>query len=240
MGMPAAPRNPHRRNDASQPIKTAASQSGMTLVELIVVVVVLGTLAILVLRLSINNSRIFAMAKKSQTMTDERNIVAALKAYKQEYGKYPVSTSDVKDTLVGDPVRGASLSPAPIDNSNLFNVLRGIPDERGNKDHQGNPRRVVFFEGKYVTNPAAPKSGFHDGSLFDPWGTQYFVIMDTNSDQHIQVDTFYQDFKGKLPEVEVGVFSFGRDQQLGSPGKGLNNMYGSGDRVSDDMISWQQ
>jgi len=171
--------------------------------------------------------------------TDEMSTIAAMRAYKEEYGRYPDSPSDLKDILWGDPVRGASLSPAPIDNSHLFNVLRDIPDQSGNKDHQDNPRRVVFFEGREVKNSSAPNAGFHNGSFFDPWGTQYFVILNTGSRHRIQMDGIYKDFQGQLPEVEAGAFSFGPDRQLGSPSKGITNMYQSGDKVSDDVISWQ-
>jgi len=210
--------------------------SGLTFLELTAASAVVAFLILVLFRDSIIPRE---GSLRTQATSVEMSIMAAMESYKAEYGKYPANSSGLRDTLWGDPVRGASLSPAPIDNSHLFNVLRDIPDPSGNKDHQGNPRRVIFYQGMEVRNPSSPKSGFHNGAFFDPWGTQYFVIEDTNSDHHIQVDSIYKDFQGKLPETEIGIFSFGRDRQLGSPAKGMSNMYQSGDKISDDVISWQ-
>ena len=98
---------------------------------------------------------------------------------------------------IGGPVQ-------PLDNNSaLFYTLRAI-DASPNTGHGLNPRRLVFFEGKQASNPASPKAGFQPAtgggggagsapdSYFDPWGKQYFVVMDTNYDNVLDVP--YTDF----------------------------------------------
>lgn len=184
------------------------------------------------------------------------NIVTAVKAYNTEYGAYPnVRPSPARpaagDTLVGDMVVGRNLFPPPVaDNGALFDILRNLSNATTNKDFAGNPRHIIFFEGKSVSDPSHPRSGFLDnpkpadldrkGSFYDQWGTQYFVIFDTNLDNEIDVSKIYTDFPAsKLPKTGVGVFSFGKDRALGSPGTGILHQYKSGGKTSDDVISWQ-
>ncbi len=180
--------------------------------------------------------------------------MAAIVAYQTEYAKYPTvdpdgtvsppSPESNEDTIVGDKdlIPNANIH---FDNSVLFNTLRGI-------DKSTNSRQIVFYEDRTVTNPDLPKGGFLDkpsaagslsskkGCLFDPWGSEYFIVLDTNYDNQINIGAVYQDFSfpADAPRVGVGAFSLGPDRQVGS--KDLPpNTFQSGTNISDDLVSWK-
>ncbi|HEV7403006.1 MAG TPA: hypothetical protein VGO11_08775 [Chthoniobacteraceae bacterium] len=133
-----------------------------------------------------------------------------------------------------------------MDNAALFNVLRDI-DRAPNANHALNPKRQVFFAGNAVSNPQRPKGGFLEtassggaqGAYYDPWGSQYNIVIDSNLDGSLEVSGFYPDFAGPaVPKVEAGgagVFSLGKDRQLGI---GKDHKYKDGTEVSDDILSW--
>ena len=224
-------------NSSPQPHRLTTA---FTLVELLVVIAIIAILmglhfpAIGVIK---------EQARKVQARNDLTNVVAAVKQYQTEYGKYPTVTNSPAvadaDTLVGDTAAGAA-----INNNALFDTLRAIP--RGlNQNHTFNPRRIVFFEGKGVTDNLAPRAGFADnatdaamlGCFFDPWGKQYNIVIDSNYDNVILLDVQYTDFAAvRAPRVGVGSFSLGRDNTLGTAD---DKTYRRGSTTSDDVISWQ-
>ncbi len=217
-----------------------AAADAFTLVELLTVIAII---AILMGLLFPAIGVIKEQARKVQAKTDVTNIVAAVKTYYTEYGKYPplaaTPSTGATDDAVGDPQSGLA---APLDNNNLFNTLRAI-DAAPNTTHKLNPRQIVFFEGKRAADLTAPRAGFADGAtsttvagnFYDPWGKEYNVILDSNYDNTI--DTPYTDFASpNAPRVGCGAFSLGKDNQLGTKG---DKMYKSGTTVSDDVISWQ-
>ena len=57
-----------------------------------------------------------------------------------------------------------------------------------------------------------------DGALFDPWGHQYGIIMDTNGDNRIDLQGVYSDFSGAdptsglAPRQTAWAFSMGKDE----------------------------
>ncbi len=209
-------------------------------------------------------------AKKTQAKSDEQGIVTAVKAYYAEYAKYPTLSTDdnqtkqsssgsnnnnnqSNDTFTGDKslVDGVGIQ---FDNSALFNTLRNLTGDPNTKDHLTNPRQIVFFEGKTVSNPESPKGGFLDatnnnnsganakqiGCFFDPWGFQYAVGMDTDYDNQVDVSKIYTDFPSESsPHLGVVVLSVGKDGQVGSPSQNMKNMYKQGTKTADDVISWQ-
>ena len=230
-----------------------------TLIELLTVIAII---AILMALLFPAIGSVKETAKKTQAKADEKGIEAAVKAYYTEYAKYP--TLDVSggakanpdpdaDSFVGD---SAIVSSANIqyDNNQLFNTLRNLTGEPNGTLHVTNPRQVVFFEGKSVSNPDQPKAGFLDnttsgggansakkGCYFDPWGFQYTVVMDTNYDNSINISKVYSDFPHpqSSPLVGVGAFSVGKDGQVGAPAQGITGMYRQGSKTADDILSWQ-
>jgi len=220
---------------------TPIRRSAFTLIELLTVIAII---AILMGLLFPAIGTIKESGRKTQAKNDVTNIVAAVKQYYTEYGKYPplvegVATSD-DDSCVGETGAGGA-----ADNSALFNTLRSIPDGLNtNPDYKYNPRRIVFFEGKAATDPDNPRAGFADtedaakkGCFFDPWGKQYCVVIDTNYDNVIKLDKQYTDFAGTNgPRVGVAAFSLGKDNKLGTKD---DKAYRKGTTNSDDVISWQ-
>ncbi len=195
-----------------------------TLVELLTVIAII---AILMGLLFPAIGVVKDQARKAEAKTACANIVAAVKAYNTEYGKFPNPNTSTSDAVMG----GAS-----GDNADLFYVLRAKPQGK-NDAHKFNPRRVIFFEGKSATNPTAPKGGFSDtnGNFYDPWGAAYGVGIDYNYDNTVS-DLPYTDFKSATtaPQVGAAAFSLGKDGLLGTGGA-FKNASGT----SDDVISWQ-
>ena len=215
------------------------SPFGFTLVELLTVIAII---AILMGLLFPAIGVVKEQARKTQAKNDVTNIVASVKQYYTEYGKYPPLTDPPApatiDQVMGDPASGATLH-----NDVLFNTLRAIPDGL-NTSNKYNPRKIVFFEGKSVSNPQTPRAGFVDqvgsaekGRFFDPWGKEYGIVIDSDYDNVISVEAQYEDFRSpQQPRVGVGAFSMGKDNTLGDNG---NKTYKKSSTISDDIISWQ-
>lgn len=224
-----------------------AGASGFTLIELLTVIAII---AILMGLLFPAVNAVKEAARKAQAKNDCTGIVAAVKQYYAEYGKYPPITIDeakpsTDDLILGDPV----LDKRKDSNNRLFDILRAIPRDETNKNNVNNPRKVIFFEGKAVSDPVAPRGGFVEkggektnlGCYFDPWGKQYNVIIDTNYDNYIDVDKVYSDSQWLAegrPRVGVGAFSLGKDNLVGEPKQSLAGKYRDGQKISDDVISW--
>lgn len=211
---------------------------GFTLVELLTVIAIIAILmGLLFPAIGVVQNQ----ARKAEAKTTCTAIVAACKAYNTEYGKYPVlgTTGTPGDLWFGDTAAGASK-----DNSTLFQTLRNKAGHAtGTPDY--NPRAIVFFEGKDANNLDNPKGGFAGtgskgivGAFYDPWGSQYNVIIDADYDNVISIAP-YSDFKGttKGPQTGTVAFSFGKDGILGSTG--TSGAYKSGSTTSDDVVSWQ-
>ena len=78
-------------------------------------------------------------------------------------------------------------------------------------------------------------TGEKRGCFFDPWGTQYNIVVDTNYDNQVEVSTWYSDIpKDESPRSGVAAFALGRDNKLGNDGNKK-----SLDKNSDDIVSWK-
>jgi len=133
-----------------------SSQTGFTLVELLVVVTIIGLLVGLI---SVAVPRAIESGMKAKAKGELTAIVAAVKAYKQEYGRFPGDSSKTN--------RLFSSNSSP-DIKTLMKVLSG--DSTALLDSQvANPKGVRFFEGAKT-----------DGTMDDPWGAQYLVLVDSS------------------------------------------------------------
>ena len=132
-----------------------SSQTGFTLVELLVVVTIIGLLVGLI---SVAVPKAIESGMKAKAKGELTSIVAAVKAYKQEYGRFPGDLS--KTNLFA-----SNSSP---DIKTFMKVLSG--DSTALLDSQvANPKGVRFFEGAKT-----------DGTMDDPWGGQYLVLVDSS------------------------------------------------------------
>jgi general secretion pathway protein G len=125
------------------------NQAGFTLVEVLVVISIIGALAGIMVP-TIKGA--MEAGKKAKAKGEENAIVAAVKAYKQEYGRWPGSTF-TSDTTYQD---GQSMQ--------LLAALSG-----SNSPTFENPKSVRFLEGAQS-----------NGTMLDPWGTQYLVLIDSD------------------------------------------------------------
>ena len=245
-GLAAAPRSSGAV--AVQPFRNPKSKiqnpaSAFTLIELLVVIsilVILGALAFPAISGALDR------AKKVAAKNDLLQIVTAVNAFYTEYGRYPVDPgipSTGHDVEYGNPD-----SPSHT-NSEVMNALRAIDDPNGpNKGHALNPRRVVFFNGPMVKDPARPRGGFDaNGEFWDPWGSpntaasttgHYIINIDANYDNVTQAytldysDLMYDTSTGKGVRGGVIAASLGKDGDYGKKG---NKVYSG----SDDVLSWQ-
>jgi prepilin-type N-terminal cleavage/methylation domain-containing protein len=238
------------------PAHATVDRRGFTLVELLVVI------AIIVILMSLLLTAVPAVresGRKLEARNMANQVVVALNAYYTEYARFP-SITDANSSQAPDPTKDAAVGDPAMNaeevNNRVFHTLRNIP-KGPNENHRTNPRKVVFFEGQAakVNASGRARGGFYDrgldgaapppekdGCLFDPWGMQYGVIMDTTGDERIDLVDFYTDFagadstSGKAPRKRAGAFSMGKDEQLGTKG---DKVYRRGSELSDDVVSWE-
>jgi prepilin-type N-terminal cleavage/methylation domain-containing protein len=187
-----------------------------TLIELLVVIVIIAVLMGIAFPVfqSIQNQ-----AKKTQAKNDVTQIVTAVNAYYAEYGKYPLTPTTPADTTYGNGVT----------NDKLFNELRNVSATQ-------NPRGIVFLSPPDAKDQTTPRSGIKtsDGQYYDPWGTPYAILVDTDYTNQIETNPYVADSGAGSTTIRQGViaWSLGKDQALGKAGD--KKFTGS-----DDVISWQ-
>ena len=139
--------------------RNTAPTSAFTLVELLVVVSIIGLLVGL---LAAGIPRAMDAGMKAKAKGESTAIVAAVKAYKQEYGRFP------GDLSKSNVVFSSNSSPSV---QNLIKVLSGdsTTSLESTSSQAANPKGVRFLEGS--------KGGA--SGLPDPWGSQYIVVVDT-------------------------------------------------------------
>jgi len=155
---------------------TRSSPTGFTLVELLVVISIVGLLAGL---MSVAIPKAMEGGKKAKAKGELNAIVAAVKAYKQEYGRWPGSATATSDTTFQG-----------TDSKSLLSALSGASNTSVE-----NPKSVRFLEGAST-----------DGTMKDPWGMQYFVILDADESNSMT-------YQGKTISISVLAVSFGKDKK---------------------------
>lgn len=187
--------------------------SGFTLVELLVVVSIIGLLVGLMAAVI---PKAVEAGDKSKAKGDLSAIVSAVKAYRQEYGKFPVGATKMDQAT--DEFNSWYGPPTTLNESkDLMKILAG--DMTVQKDGQTiNPKGIRFLEG--------PKP---DGTFQDPWGNQYSVKMDTNESGGVE---YYGVGNQENVRVSVIAVSLGPNKTQEDPDKRVT-------KTCDDVFSWR-
>lgn len=185
-------------------------QDSFTLTELLVTIAIIALLAGLS---AATIPRALEAGKKAKVKTELTSLVAAVKAYRQEYGRYPINANladNEYNSWYGPPTNegGSKQLIRILSGENL--ILAGV---------EMNPKEIRFLEG------ATP-----DGTFRDVWGNQYCVKMDT--DETGALEYYASGGSGENVRVSVIAVSLGKDGAQNDPERRLT-------RTCDDVFSWR-
>lgn len=195
--------------------------SAFTLVELLVVITIIGLLVGLS---SVAISKAMESAKKAKAKGELMAIVAAVKAYKAEYERFP-STAGVGDDehfFSSYATEQTKFSSKPFGkSSDLIAILCG-------EDRNGlNPKKIRFLE------PGKLKS-VHANDPYvwiDPWGVaEYCVMFDTNEDGGVE---YWGSGDWQKPNIKVSVIAVSAGPNKTVDGGAENSS------SCDDIFSWK-
>jgi prepilin-type N-terminal cleavage/methylation domain-containing protein len=205
------------------PVQRHRYSKGMTLVELLAVLAIMGLLASMLLP---SLTRVRRQGKVQRARVEEAQLVSAVTEYQSLYGRYPVSDEAIKaaraldeDVTFGGVIEetGTWVAGPSLYLTNNAEVMAALLDLECygdgaptiNQNHLKNPRGYKFLNTNMPggTN-AAPGVGV-DGIYRDPWGSPYAITLDLNGDGRAR-DFFYRE-----PAVSA-------DPQ--APGRGLNGL----------------
>lgn len=133
------------------------NRSGLTIIELMVVIAVI---LILVTITAPNVRRMIESARRAQARSEAQSIYTAISSYTTEYGRLPVSSGG----------QGGQGYTEYEDSEDIIRVLTG-------EDTTLNPREIMFLQ---------PQSNDPDGEYLDPWGNQYWIVLDSSGRGYIE------------------------------------------------------
>jgi prepilin-type N-terminal cleavage/methylation domain-containing protein len=169
----------HRRNNLFTPMRTNLKSSrrgrgGFTIVELLVVIAIIAILAAMLLPVLTRASRESRIVKAKTEMSA---LVAAIEAYDQAYGRFPVShqaqvqanlnanirTQSPDFTYGGTFVNGngvlqtigTTINGSVLTNAEVISILMdyttypGTQNATVNTNHQSNPQQTKFLNAKF-------------------------------------------------------------------------------------------
>lgn len=222
---------------------------GFTLVEMVVVILIIATLAALLMGAA---TSAFDRARKVQAKNDVTQIATAVNAFYTEYGRYPVNvTSTTNDAFFGTGAAPAGYTSYG-NNDVLLDVLRSNTDPSGPNlatVNLLNPRRIVFISPGGAKNTTPPRGGISKvagsvGQYMDPWGSQYAVRIDTSYDNTLTNPYSDTDGSAGTTPIRLGAiaYSYGKNGALGggaaasgfSPEGGSAGLF----KGSGDVLSW--
>ena len=195
--------------------KIRSGQAGFTLVELLVVISIIGMLAGL---MSVAIPKAIEAGKKAKVKGELTAIVAAVKAYKQEYGRFPSSAtaSDDEHIYASYCTSQSKFSTQPFGpTKDLVEILSG------NNLNGLNPKQVRFLEATGASTTYV---------WLDPWGKEYCVMFDTNEDGGVE---YWGDGNWEHPNIKLSVIAVSA---------GPNKIVDGGAENSsncDDIFSWR-
>jgi prepilin-type N-terminal cleavage/methylation domain-containing protein len=204
------------------PAPRGRSQRGFTLIELITVVAILAVLMSLLFAVA---NKAIDSARRAQASNDVNQIVAAVNAYYEEYGRYPVR-----------PDQEGSEVTFRTDNSDLLYTLRAVA-MGANAGNTLNPHAIVFLDVPGAKNPSVPRGGIANGIWYDPWGQR--PGKPESGIYHVRIDSAYRgyvtdpypgsdiDDEDSAPVIHTGVIAW-------SLAKGGLQTY----ELRDQIISW--
>ncbi|MFH0922298.1 MAG: type II secretion system protein [Fibrobacterota bacterium] len=136
--------------------------SAFTLLEVMLVVGIIAILALLLFPVVI---RAGAKAKEKQAMAETRAILMAIKAYRQEYGKWPAQFQAAGDTTY------------------IISNYCVIQPLLGSNWNGFNPKNKIFLNLQVNMN----NNPDYAGNYLDPWGIPYVICMDENGDNQLSI-----------------------------------------------------
>jgi len=110
-----------------------------------------------------------ARAMEKQAAAETRTILTALKAYRQEYGRWPAQLHATQDVTY---VTNNYLVIQPLLGSNLFY-----------RDRKWNPKEIIFLNMQANTNVNPD----YAGNYLDPWGIPYVICIDQDEDNRLSI-----------------------------------------------------
>ena len=248
-GSPASVGPPDNRQRITDPPKDgfavannrAKGASAFTLIEMIVVMLIIATLTALFMGAATN---VFDRARRTQAKNDVIQIATAVNAFYTEYGRYPVTvTSTATDAFFGSGTTPAGCTSYGS-NVVLLNVLRNITSDPNAVAL--NPRQIVFLSPGGAKNTVPPRGGIAtaDNCYYDPWGSQYAIVIDTNYDNTITNPYSDTDGSAGTRPLRFGAvaYSYGKNGALGggSASSPYTSEGGSAGvfKGSSDILSW--
>jgi len=183
------------------------TQSGFTLVELLVVVVIIAILATIGFSVGLGALQ---KAKKVTAQAAATNVANAVEQFYSEYSALPIPGTVPPDEDNGD-------SPYVTNAANgikLLEILSGMEDET---DDIQNDRKLRFLGVKESDKGNRDGIVYNDTGdailgLYDPWGEPYYIVLDYDYDGRLEFtpSTAY-DYDAKLNNKRVAVYSLGTD-----------------------------
>ncbi|HAV65138.1 MAG TPA: hypothetical protein DCY13_22550 [Verrucomicrobiales bacterium] len=180
--------------------KPGPRAAGFTLVELLVVIAIIATLAgLLIPAVTIAKQK----ASVARAKAEINNLVTAINAYKQEYGRYPVpkdaeaiaaqAANDGNYTFGNNLFTTGSGQPYLIDNRGVIAILlaRDTAPNPPNAGNARNPRKIKFLDAKDAVDSSSSGIG-PDNVYRDPWGNPYVITFDLNYDE-VSEDVLYRE-----------------------------------------------
>jgi hypothetical protein len=127
----------------------------------------------------------FDRARRTQAKNDVIQIATAVNAFYTEYGRYPVTVTSTLPTLLF----GSGTTPPDVritlTTTSFFNVLRNITSDAKcvRIESSANCLFVARRRKEHCSNREVGIAT--DNRFYDPWGSQYAVLIDHELRQHV-------------------------------------------------------